>query len=285
MEQQKTDLVVLAAGMGSRFGGCKQMASFGPHGETIIDYALYDARLAGFDRAVIIIKHAIEHDFRETVGKRIEKIMDVTYAFQEFDKVPAPYRVATDRVKPLGTGQAILCAKDDIRHPFCVINSDDFYGRESFFLIHDYLVREGKNCMAGYLLGNTLSDMGGVNRGICRVGEDGRLLEIVETMNITRESGIPDDTVVSMNMWGLMPDLLPLLEEDFRDFMAHMTNPLKDEHYLPTFIDKMIHEGKTDVTVLRSGAKWHGVTYKEDTEALRRAIAAMYADGTYPETF
>ena len=139
--------------------------------------------------------------------------------------------------------------------------------------------------MAGYLLGNTLSDMGGVNRGICRVGEDGRLLEIVETMNITRESGIPDDTVVSMNMWGLMPDLLPLLEEDFRDFMAHMTNPLKDEHYLPTFIDKMIHEGKTDVTVLRSGAKWHGVTYKEDTEALRRAIAAMYADGTYPETF
>ena len=278
MEQQKTDLVVLAAGMGSRFGGCKQMASFGPHGETIIDYALYDARLAGFDRAVIIIKHAIEHDFRETVGKRIEKIMDVTYAFQEFDKVPAPYRVAPDRVKPLGTGQAILCAKDDIRHPFCVINSDDFYGRESFFLIHDYLVREGKNCMAGYLLG-------GVNRGICRVGEDGRLLEIVETMNITRESGIPDDTVVSMNMWGLMPDLLPLLEEDFRDFMAHMTNPLKDEHYLPTFIDKMIHEGKTDVTVLRSGAKWHGVTYKEDTEALRRAIAAMYADGTYPETF
>ena len=285
MEQQKTDLVVLAAGMGSRFGGCKQMASFGPHGETIIDYALYDARLAGFDRAVIIIKRAIEHDFREAVGKRIEKIMDVTYAFQEFDKVPAPYRVAPDRVKPLGTGQAILCAKDDIRHPFCVINSDDFYGRESFFLIHDYLVREGKNCMAGYLLGNTLSDMGGVNRGICRVGEDGRLLEIVETMNITRESGIPDDTVVSMNMWGLMPDLLPLLEEDFRDFMAHMTNPLKDEHYLPTFIDKMIHEGKTDVTVLRSGAKWHGVTYKEDTEALRRAIAAMYADGTYPETF
>ena len=184
MEQQKTDLVVLAAGMGSRFGGCKQMASFGPHGETIIDYALYDARLAGFDRAVIIIKHAIEHDFRETVGKRIEKIMDVTYAFQEFDKVPAPYRVAPDRVKPLGTGQAILCAKDDIRHPFCVINSDDFYGRESFFLIHDYLVREGKNCMAGYLLGNTLSDMGGVNRGICRVLAQTKRLPVTQLCHL-----------------------------------------------------------------------------------------------------
>lgn len=284
MNRQKTDLVVLAAGMGSRFGGCKQMASFGPRGETIIDYALYDARLAGFDRAVIIIKHAIEHDFREAVGKRIEKIMDVSYAFQEFDKVPAPYRVAPDRVKPLGTGHAILCARELIQNPFCVINSDDFYGRESFFLIHDYLTGEGKNCMAGYLLGNTLSETGGVNRGICRVGEDGSLREIVETMNITRASGYPDDTVVSMNMWGLMPDLLPLLEADFTDFMANMQNPLKDEHYLPTFIDKMIKEGKTSVTVLRSGAKWHGVTYREDTEELRAAIAAMYADGTYPET-
>ena len=283
MKEKQTDLVVLAAGMGSRFGGCKQMASFGPRGETIIDYALYDARLAGFDRAVIIIKHAIEHDFREAVGKRIEKIMDVSYAFQEFDKVPAPFRVDPDRVKPLGTGHAILCAADLIRNAFCVINSDDFYGRESFFLIHDYLAREGKNCMAGYLLGNTLSETGGVNRGICRGGEGGSLREIVETTTITRASGYPDDTVVSMNMWGLMPDLLPLLAADFTDFMAHMQNPLKDEHYLPTFIDKMIKEGKTKVTVLRSGAKWHGVTYREDTEKLRAAIAAMYADGTYPE--
>lgn len=205
--------------------------------------------------------------------------MDVSYAFQEFDKVPAPFRVDPDRVKPLGTGHAILCAADLIRNPFCVINSDDFYGRESFFLIHDYLAREGKNCMAGYLLGNTLSETGGVNRGICRVGEDGSLREIVETMNITRASGYPDDTVVSMNMWGLMPDLLPLLAADFTDFMAHMQNPLKDEHYLPTFIDKMIKEGKTKVTVLRSGAKWHGVTYREDTEELRAAIAPCMPTG------
>lgn len=283
MAKQKTDLVVLAAGMGSRFGGCKQMASFGPHGETIIDYALHDARTAGFDRAVIIIKHAIEHDFREQVGKRIEKIMDVEYAFQEADRVPAPYRVSPDRVKPLGTGHAILCAKEFLQSPFCVVNSDDFYGRASFSLIHEHLVTTGENCMAGYLLGNTLSEIGGVNRGICRVTEAGKLAEIVETMHITRESGFPDDTVVSMNMWGLMPEVLPLLEADFTDFLANMQDPLKDEHYLPTFIDKMIHRGQISVTVLRSPARWHGVTYREDTEALRAAIAAMYADGTYPE--
>ncbi|MGM9609669.1 MAG: NDP-sugar synthase [Eubacteriales bacterium] len=285
MEKKKTDLVVLAAGMGSRFGGCKQMASFGPHGETIIDYALYDARLAGFDRAVIIIKHAIEKDFREIVGKRIEKIMDVEYAFQEFDKVPEPFVVSPDRVKPLGTGHAILCAKELIQNPFCVVNSDDFYGRESFVLVHDYLVNEGKNCMAGYLLGNTLSEVGGVNRGVCRETPDGHLAEIVETMNITRDSGLPDDTIVSMNMWGLQTDILGLLEENFREFLATMKNPIKDEHYLPTFIDQMIHEGKMDVTVLRSHAKWHGVTYKEDTEALRAAIAAMYEAGVYPTDF
>lgn len=283
MTKQKTDLVVLAAGMGSRFGGCKQMASFGPHGETIIDYALHDARTAGFDRAVIIIKHAIEHDFREQVGKRIEKIMDVAYAFQEPDRVPAPYRVSPDRVKPLGTGHAILCAKEYLQSPFCVVNSDDFYGRASFSLIHEHLVSARENCMAGYLLGNTLSEIGGVNRGVCRVTEDGKLAEIVETMNITRASGLPDDTVVSMNMWGLMPEILPLLEADFTDFLANMQDPLKEEHYLPTFIDKMIRNGKTSVTVLRSPARWHGVTYREDTKALRAAIAAMYADGTYPE--
>lgn len=284
MAQTKTDLVVLAAGMGSRFGGFKQMASFGPRGETIIDYTLYDARLAGFDRAVLIIKRSIEHEFRELVGKRIERMMDVEYAFQEFERVPAPYRVSPDRVKPLGTGHAILCAEEQIRNPFCVVNSDDFYGRESFILIHDYLVGQGKNCMAGYRLGNTLSAVGGVNRGVCRVTPEGKLAQIVETMNITRESGIPDDTIVSMNMWGLMPDILPLLEEDFASFMATMQNPVKDEHYLPTFIDKMIHLGKTEVTVLPSEAKWHGVTYREDTEELRSAIAAMYREGIYPES-
>ncbi len=283
MEHQKTELVVLAAGMGSRFGGLKQMAPFGPRGETIVDYALRDAKQAGFDRAVIIIKHAIERDFREMVGKRIEKIMDVDYAFQEFDKVPAPYKVSPDRVKPLGTGHALLCAKDQIHAPFCILNSDDFYGRESFEIVHDYLLTGKGWCMAGYELGNTLSEMGGVNRGICQVDDNGNLVKIVETMNITKDSGYPLDTIVSMNMWGLTPDILPMLEEDFTRFMADMKNPIKDEHYLPSFIDDMIQTDRASVRVLRSGAKWHGVTYQADAEALRTAIADMYKRGIYSD--
>lgn len=282
MAEKKTDLVVLAAGMGSRFGGLKQMASFGPNGETIIDYALYDAKMAGFDRAVIIIKKAIEADFRELVGKRIEGVMDIDYAFQEFDKVPSGFTVHPDRVKPLGTGHAILCAKDQIQNPFCVINSDDFYGRQSFEVVHQHLITQPDCCMAGYTLGNTLTEMGGVNRGICTIAPDGYLSSIVETVGITKDSGIPLDTIVSMNMWGITPDMLSLLEEDFARFTREMTNPLKEEHYLPTFIDSMISQGKTKVKVLHSAAKWHGVTYREDAEALRSAIADMIAQGLYP---
>ena len=281
MAEKKTDLVVLAAGMGSRFGGLKQMEAFGPNGETIIDYALYDAVKAGFDRAVIIIKHAIEEDFRCLVGKRIEKIMDVEYAFQEFDKVPEGFTVHPDRTKPLGTGHAILCAKEQIKHPFCVINSDDFYGRASFLMVHDFLVSQEGCCMAGYALGNTLTEMGGVNRGICTLDEQDYLTKVVETMNITRESGIPLDTIVSMNMWGLTTDILDLLEEDFHRFTREMTNPLKEEHYLPTFMDDMIGKGKARVKVLHSPAKWHGVTYRQDAEALRAAIRDMIAQGIY----
>ncbi len=280
----KTDIVVLAAGMGSRFGSLKQMASFGPAGETIIDYSLFDAKQAGFNRAVVIIKHAIEHDFRELVGKRIEKIMDVEYAFQEFDRVPAPYKVSPERIKPLGTGHAIVCAKDQIKNPFCVVNSDDFYGRVSFNLIHDYLTESNASCMAGYLLGNTLSEKGGVNRGICQVDPNGNLADIVETMNITRESGFADDTIVSMNMWGLTPDVLDLLTEDFTRFMRDMTDPIKEEHYLPTFINDMIHREKMSVKVLPTAARWHGVTYQADAESLRAAIADMYAAGIYPDS-
>jgi NDP-sugar pyrophosphorylase family protein len=281
MAEKKTDLVVLAAGMGSRFGGLKQMEAFGPNGETIIDYALYDAKRAGFDRAVIIIKRSIEEDFRCLVGKRIEKIMDVEYAFQEFDKVPEGFVVHPDRTKPLGTGHAILCAKEQIKHPFCVINSDDFYGRASFEMVHDFLVTQEGCCMAGYALGNTLTEMGGVNRGVCTIDENDFLTKVVETLNITRESGIPLDTIVSMNMWGLTPDILGLLEEDFLRFTKEMTNPLKEEHYLPTFIDDMIGKGKTRVKVLHTPAKWHGVTYRQDAEALRAAIAEMIAKGIY----
>ena len=281
MTKKQTDLVVLAAGMGSRFGGLKQMTAFGPNGETIIDYALYDAKRAGFDRAVIIIKRAIEQDFRALVGKRIEQIMDVEYAFQEFDKVPSGFTVHPDRTKPLGTGHAILCAKEQIKNPFCIINSDDFYGRASFELVHDFLISHDECCMAGYALGNTLTEMGGVNRGVCTLDEEDYLAEIVETLGITRESGIPLSTTVSMNMWGLPPSMLDLLEEDFLRFTKEITDPLKEEYYIPSFIDRMIHEGKTKVKVLHSPAKWHGVTYREDAEALRRAIADMIAKGIY----
>ena len=195
MSDKKTTLVVLAAGMGSRFGGLKQMEPFGPHGETIVDYSVFDAVRAGFDRAVIIIKKSIEKDFRELVGRRLEKMTDVAYAFQEADKLPAGYTAPEGRTKPYGTAHAILCARDLVKTPFCVVNSDDFYGAESYKLVHDFLEKEDKDyCIAGYRLGNTLTENGTVNRGVCTV-ENGYLTHIVETLSIDRNSGIPLDTL------------------------------------------------------------------------------------------
>ena len=277
----KTTLVVLAAGMGSRFGGLKQMEPFGPNGETIVDYSVYDAKKAGFDRSVIIIKKSIEKDFREIVGKRLEKMMDVDYAFQEFDKLPAGYSVPEGRTKPYGTGHAILCTKDLVDTPFCVVNSDDFYGSESYQLVHDFLTGGEKGyCIAGYRLGNTLTENGTVNRGIC-TAENGYLTGVVETMNIDRNSGIPLDTLVSMNMWGITPDIFPHLEEGMKRYLDGMKNPQKDEFYLPIFIDEMIHKGLTTCRMLETNAKWFGVTYKEDTPALKAAIEKMTAEGKY----
>ncbi len=279
--QKKTTLVVLAAGMGSRFGGLKQMAPFGPNGETIIDYSVYDAKEAGFDRSVIIIKKSIEKDFRELVGKRLEKMMDIDYAFQEFDALPAGYSIPEGRTKPYGTGHAILCTKDLVDTPFCVVNSDDFYGKESYSLVHDFLVSgEDGYCIAGYRLGNTLTENGTVNRGVCTV-ENGYLTSIVETLGIDRSSGIPLDTLVSMNMWGITPDIFPHLEEGMVRYLDTMQNPQKDEFYLPIFIDEMIHAGKVKCRMLETDAKWFGVTYKEDTPALEAAIRHMTAEGKY----
>ena len=279
--QKKTTLVVLAAGMGSRFGGLKQMAPFGPHGETIIDYSVFDAKEAGFDRSVIIIKKSIEKDFREVVGKRLEKMMDIDYAFQEFDALPQGYSVPEGRTKPYGTGHAILCTKDLVDTPFCVVNSDDFYGKESYALVHDFLVSGEKGyCIAGYRLGNTLTENGTVNRGVCTV-ENGYLTSIVETLGIDRNSGIPLDTLVSMNMWGITPDIFPHLEEGMIRYLDSMQNPQKDEFYLPIFIDEMIHAGKVKCKMLETDAKWFGVTYKEDTPALEAAIKQMTAEGKY----
>ncbi len=281
MKDKKTTLVVLAAGMGSRFGGLKQMEPFGPHGETIVDYSVFDAVRAGFDRAVIIIKKSIEKDFREIVGRRLEKMTDVAYAFQEADKLPAGYTAPEGRTKPYGTAHAILCARDLVNTPFCVVNSDDFYGAESYKLVHDFLEKEDKDyCIAGYRLGNTLTENGTVNRGVCTV-ENGYLTHIVETLSIDRNSGIPLDTLVSMNMWGLQTDIFDALEGGMLEYLQNMTNPLKDEFYLPVFIDEMIGRGEVKCRMLETDAKWFGVTYRDDAPALKAAIAKMTAEGKY----
>lgn len=278
---KKTTLVVLAAGMGSRFGGLKQMEPFGPNGETIVDYSVLDAKRAGFDRAVIIIKKSIEKDFRQLVGRRIEGIMDVDYAFQEFDKLPHGYSIPEGRTKPYGTAHAILCTKELVDTPFCVVNSDDFYGRESYAAVHDFLVTNDKEyCIAGYRLGNTLTKHGTVNRGICSV-ENGYLTGVVETMGIDRNSGIPLDTLVSMNMWGLVPEIFEGLEKGMVDYLDHLDNPLKDEFFLPIFIDGQIKRGEARCRMIETDAKWYGVTYREDTPALKAAIQRMTEEGIY----
>lgn len=281
MSDKKTTLVVLAAGMGSRFGGLKQMEPFGPHGETIVDYSVFDAVRAGFDRAVIIIKKSIEKDFRELVGRRLEKMTDVAYAFQEADKLPAGYTAPEGRTKPYGTAHAILCARDLVKTPFCVVNSDDFYGAESYKLVHDFLEKEDKDyCIAGYRLGNTLTENGTVNRGVCTV-ENGYLTHIVETLSIDRNSGIPLDTLVSMNMWGLQTDIFDALEGGMVEYLQNMTNLQKDEFYLPVFIDEMIGRGEAKCRMLETDAQWFGVTYRDDAPALKAAIAKMTAEGKY----
>ena len=300
---EKTTLVVMAAGIGSRFGGgIKQLEPVGPSGEIIIDYSIHDAVEAGFDKVVIIIRKDLEKDFREVIGDRMEKRVEVAYAFQEMDDLPEGYTKPEGRVKPWGTGQAILCCKELVREPFAVINADDYYGKEAFVKVHDYLVQGHKSegrmefCMAGFLLGNTLSDNGGVTRGICSVDEEGHLTGVTETKNIIRtedgaaiqlEDGtrnpVDERCPVSMNMWGLTPEIFPVLEKGFADFLKELGDPAKGEYLIPTIIDELIQEGKANVTVLESGDKWFGVTYKEDKPAVIRSFAELIAAGVYKE--
>ncbi len=278
---KNTSLVIMAAGMGSRFGGVKQMAPLGPNGEIIIDYSVYDAAKAGFDKAVIIIKKALEKDFREVAGKRIEKMIDVEYAFQELDKIPEGITTDPNREKPWGTGHAILCAKDKIDNPFMVVNADDYYGQTVYKSMHDFLVTEDKEmCMAGYKLGNTLSDNGTVTRGVCTT-ENGYLKEVVETMDIGRDTKIPLDAVASMNMWGLRPEIFDVLDEGFVEFMQKRGGELKSEYLLPEVIDGMIKSGKTKVKVIPTDEVWYGVTYKEDSDTVKAAIKRLTETGIY----
>lgn len=270
----ETSLVVLAAGMGSRFGGLKQIAPIGPNKESIIDFSIYDAIEAGFNEIVFIIKKEIEEDFKEVIGKRWEGRVKITYAFQSNEKVPSFFD-ASKRQKPLGTAHAVLCAKDALDKPFAVINADDFYGKHSFKLLHDFLVdNENANCMIGFKLINTLSENGSVSRGVCEV-ENGNLKSVTECTAITKDSDYDMNSTVSMNMWGLNPSLLNDMEKYFHDFLRNIKNPEKDECYLPLFIDTQIKEKGLNVKVIQSDEKWYGMTYKEDIDGVKEAIKSL----------
>ena len=291
MSNFNTTLVVMAAGMGSRFGGLKQLEPVGNNGEVLLDYSVYDAAKAGFNKVVFVIKHAIEKDFRELVGKRIEKKIDVDYAFQELDKLPSGFILPKEREKPWGTGHAILCCKDLVNQPFAAINADDFYGASAYKQINNYLSKQnGDYCMVGFRLKNTLTDNGTVSRGVCVTNDNQNLTNITEITNIIdcsyeneqgKKISLDPDTVVSMNMWGFTPDLFGYLETGFEAFLKEKINVPKSEYFLPFQIDELIKKGEKDVKVLVAEDKWYGMTYKEDKPVLKAAIDKMTKDGLY----
>ncbi len=277
-----TTLVVMAAGMGSRFGGLKQIEPIGPNGEVILDFSVYDAVKAGFNKVVFVIRRDIEEDFREITKKRIEKMVDCDFVFQDMDELPRGFSAPTERTKPWGTGHAIYCTRNVVKTPFAIINADDYYGQKSFKIINEYLENTGEMCMVGFQLGNTLTENGTVARGVCQV-ENGLLKSIVEHTSIDKNSGIPLDTVVSMNMWGLRPDMFDYLEKDFESFLNNMQNPLKDEFFIPFVVDNMIQKDGAQVKVLETDEKWYGVTYKEDKKLVVSAMKNLIAGGCYDE--
>lgn len=276
----ETTLVVMAAGMGSRFGNLKQLEPVGPNGEIILDFSIYDAVKAGFSKVVFIIKKEMEKDFRHVIGKRIEKIIDVDYAFQTLDKIPQGCFIPNNRSKPWGTGHAVICAKSAVSTPFMVINADDYYGSHSYKIVGDYLSQNKWMCMAGFRLKNTLTENGTVSRGLCEI-EKGYLKSVVEHTSIDKNSGIPLDSMVSMNMWGFDIDIFNVLEQEFTVFLKNLKNPLKDEFYLPSVVDNMIKTQSAKVKVLETLDKWYGVTYKEDLPTVKNAINQMIREGLY----
>lgn len=277
---KKTTLLVLAAGMGSRFGGLKQIEPLGPNGEVILDYSVYDAIEAGFTKVVFIITKAIEEDFKNIVGKKYEGKIEVDYVFQSLYDIPEPFTVPEGRVKPWGTGHAVLCARDKIDTPFVVINADDYYGKSAYKIIHDYLVENNDLCMVGYKLGNTLTENGTVSRGVCET-KDGYLNGIVENTSIDKNSGIPLDSLVSMNMWGFTPDIFAKLDEGFRAFLKTNTNELKGEYFIPLLVDHLIKEEGKKIKVLPANERWYGVTYKEDKDSVKEAFKRFTEEGLY----
>lgn len=277
---KKTTLVVMAAGMGSRFGGLKQIAPVGPNGEIILDFSVYDAVKAGFDKTVFIIRRDIEKDFREIAGRRIEKMTDVDYVFQDMDYLPEGFSVPDGRTKPWGTGHAVFCCKKAVDTPFALINADDYYGQKSYKILHDNLVANDETCMVGFSLGNTITENGTVSRGVCDV-QNGILKSVVEHTDLDKNSGIPLETIVSMNMWGLMPSVFESVGEDFVKFLGNLSNPLKEEFYIPFVIDNMIKNKGEKVRVLETDEKWYGVTYKEDKDTVVDAMKKFVEDGYY----
>lgn len=276
-----TTLLVMAAGMGSRFGGLKQIAPMGKNGEIILDFSVYDAIKSGFNKAVFIIKKEIEHDFREAAGKRIEKMIDTDYVFQQIDsELPAGFEIPEGRTKPWGTGHAVLCAKDAVKTPFAAINADDFYGRKSFELIHEALTSGSEICMAGFRLGNTLTENGTVSRGVCEL-EGNVLKSVTEHTALDRNCGLPMDTVVSMNMWGFVPKIFGELETRFESFLSKLSNPEKEEFFLPFVVDDLIKNHGQRVDAYISDDKWYGVTYKDDTPTVRAALQKLMEEGYY----
>ena len=290
-----TTLLIMAAGIGSRFGtGIKQLEPVDDAGHIIMDYSIHDAIEAGFNHVVFIIRKDIEKEFKEVIGDRIASIcsshyVTVDYAFQDINDIPGSF--PEGRTKPWGTGQAVLAAKNVIDNPFIVINADDYYGKEGFKEVHEYLVNGGKSCMAGFVLKNTLSDNGGVTRGICKMDESGNLTNVVETKNIVKTvSGAEADGValdvnslVSMNMWGLTPEFLDVLEEGFKEFFKKEVpaNPLKAEYLILIFIGELLEQGKMSVKVLKTNDTWYGMTYHEDVVAVNASFKKMLENGVY----
>ncbi len=299
----KTTLVIMAAGLGSRYGsGIKQLEQVGPSGEIIMDYSIYDAIHAGFDKIVFIIRHDLEQEFKEIIGDRIAKKIEVEYVFQEVDALPKGIKKPEGRKKPWGTGQAVLCCRNVVKEPFAVINADDFYGRQAFEKVHQFLAKTDLNspdyhfCMAGFILGNTLSEHGTVTRGICKVTEQDLLSKVEETFALKRQGTMAVgkdsmgkeilldlNTLVSMNMWGFTPNFLEVLEEDFVDFLKTMDQaPLTAEFLLPNVVGHLVTQKKAVVKVLHTTDKWFGVTYQEDKQAVVDSICRLVKEGSYP---
>ena len=298
-----TTLIIMAAGIGSRFGtGIKQLVKMAPNGEIIMDFSIYDAKAAGFTKVVFVIRKAIEAEFKEVIGNRLSKVMPVEYVYQELEDLPDGYEVPAGRVKPWGTGQAILACKNVVKEPFVIINADDYYGKEAFIKLHDFLISENENkekmnlAMAGFSLKNTLSENGTVTRGVCVADANGYLEKVIETTGIQIVDGkiqcdnaevskwITSDAMVSMNMWAGYPDFLRYIDEGFARFLGTLgENPEKKEYLLPNIVAELLEKKLASVKVLNTPDRWIGITYKEDIEPAQEGFRQMIESGLYPE--